>query len=92
VRSALEWKMFLIGMTGLLGLYLMGTVLFRPLRFLIRLAAWSMLGAFLLVALNTLFGFFGMHIAINPWTILTAGILQLPGVVLLVLLNYFLIC
>ena len=40
----MEWKMFLIGMAGLLGLYLMGTVLFRPLRFLIRLAAWSMLG------------------------------------------------
>lgn len=88
----MEWKMFLIGMTGLLGLYLMGTVLFHPLRFLIRLAAWSMLGAFLLVALNALFGFFGLHIAINPWTILTAGILQLPGIVLLVVLNYFLIC
>jgi len=84
--------MFLIGMAGLLGLYLMGTVLFRPLRFLIRLAAWSMLGAFLLVALNTLFGYFGFHIAVNLWTILTAGLLQLPGVVLLVLLNYFLLC
>ena len=88
----MEWKMFLIGMAGLLGLYLMGTVLFRPLRFLIRLAAWSMLGAFLLVALNTLFGYFGFHIAVNPWTILTAGLLQLPGVVLLVLLNDFLLC
>lgn len=88
----MEWKMFLIGMAGLLGLYLMGTVLFRPLRFLIRLAAWSMLGAFLLVALNTLFGYFGFLIAVNPWTILTAGLLQLPGVVLLVLLNYFLLC
>lgn len=86
----MEWKYIFIGMAGLLGLYLVGTVLFRPLRFLIRLAAWALLGGVLLVAINTVFGHFGFHIAINPATILTAGILQLPGVVLLVLVNYFL--
>lgn len=86
----MEWKLFFIGLAGLLGLYLVGTVLFRPLRFLIRLAAWAMLGGVLLVAINTVFGHFGFHIAINPVTILTAGILQLPGVVLLVLVNYLL--
>lgn len=86
----MEWKMFFIGLAGLLGLYLVGTVLFRPLRFLIRLAAWALLGGVLLLAINTVFGHFGFHIAINPVTILTAGILQLPGVVLLVLVNYLL--
>lgn len=84
----MEWKYIFIGLTGLLGLYLVGTVLFRPLRFLIRLAAWAVLGGILLAAINTVFGHFGFHIAINPVTILTAGVLQLPGVVLLVLINY----
>lgn len=86
----MEWKYIFIGMAGLLGLYLVGTVLFRPLKLLIRLAAWAMLGGGLLVAINAVFGHFGFHIAINPATILTAGILQLPGVVLLVLVNYLL--
>ena len=86
----MEWKYIFIGMAGLFGLYLVGTVLFRPLKFLIRLAAWAMLGGGLLVAINAVFGHFGFHIAINPATILTAGILQLPGVMLLVLVNYFL--
>ncbi|BAF58235.1 hypothetical membrane protein [Pelotomaculum thermopropionicum SI] len=84
----MEWKLFLTGLAGLLGLYLVGTVLFRPLKFLIRLAVWALLGAVLLAAANVLLGHFGFHIAVNPVTIMTAGILQLPGVVLLALINY----
>jgi len=86
----LEWKLVFIGLAVLLGLYLVGTVFFHPLRFLIHLAAWALLGGVLLVAINALFGHWGFHIAINPVTVLTAGILQLPGVALLVLLNFFL--
>jgi len=85
-----EWKYVLTGLAGLFGLYLVGTVLFRPLKFLIRLIAWGILGTALLFLVNTVFGHFGFHIAINPVTILAAGILQLPGVVALVLINYFL--
>lgn len=85
----MEWKLVVVALVGLFGFYLVGTVFFRPLRFLIRLAAWALLGGVLLAVINTLFGQFGFHIAINPATILTAGLLQLPGVVLLVLLNCF---
>jgi inhibitor of the pro-sigma K processing machinery len=45
----------------------------------------------LLIAINFVFGHFGVHVAINPVTLLTAGLLQLPGVALLVLLQYFII-
>lgn len=85
----MEWKYVIIGLAGLFGLYLVGTALFRPLKFFIVLVAWSALGIVLLLAINAAFGYFGFHIAINPLTILTAGILQLPGVALLVLLNMF---
>lgn len=85
----MEWNYLVAGLVGLFGLYLVGTVLFRPLKFFLRLAAWAVLGVVLLWVINSLFGYFGFHIAINPLTILTAGILQLPGVALLVLLNVF---
>lgn len=85
----MEWKLFFTGILALIGIYLMGTVLFRPMRFLFRLAAWALLGGVLLLAMNAVFGPLGFHIAINPVTILTAGILQLPGVALLVLVHYF---
>ncbi|OPY59182.1 MAG: SigmaK-factor processing regulatory protein BofA [Pelotomaculum sp. PtaU1.Bin035] len=84
----MEWRFIMIGLACLMGIYLVGTVLFRPFKFLIRLAAWMLLGGVLLMAINTVFGNFGLHIAINPVTILTAGVLQLPGLVLLVLVNY----
>jgi len=87
----LEWKLVIVASAGLFGLYLVGSVLFRPLRFLIRLAAWALVGALLLAAINALFGQYGFHVAINPAPILTAGLLQLPGLVLLVLLNCFFI-
>ncbi|MDD3653175.1 MAG: pro-sigmaK processing inhibitor BofA family protein [Desulfotomaculaceae bacterium] len=87
----MEWKFVIIGLVGLFGLYLLGTVLLQPLKALIRLAAWILLGGFLLMVINTLFGHLGLYIAINPVTLLTAGLLQLPGVALLVLVNYFII-
>ncbi len=87
----MEWKLIIVALAGLFGFYLVGSILFRPLRFLIRLTAWALLGGALLAAINALFGHIGFHIAINPATILTAGLLQLPGVALLVLLNCFFI-
>lgn len=87
----MEWKFVIIGLAGLLGLYLVATVLLQPLKVLIRLAAWMLLGGILLAAINAIFGHFGLHIAINPVTLLTAGLLQLPGVALLVLVHYFII-
>jgi len=87
----LEEKFVFIGLAGLLGLYLIGTAMFRPLRLLVRLAAYMLLGGGLLIAINAVFGHLGLHIAVNPVTLLTAGILQLPGVALLVLIHYFII-
>jgi len=87
----LEVKYVIIGLAGLLGLYLIGTALLHPLRLLARLAAWMLLGGGLLIAINAVFGHLGLHIAINPVTLLTAGVLQLPGVALLVLVRYLII-
>lgn len=87
----MEWKLVVIGLAGLVGLYLIGTVIYQPLRFLVRLAACMLLGCGLLLALNAVFGHWGFHIAINPVTVITAGILQLPGVALLALVSYLII-
>lgn len=87
----MEWKPVLSGLIGLLLLCFLGTVFVKPLRFLLRLATCVLVGGVLLVVINFVFGYYGLHIAINPVTLLTAGILQLPGVILLVLINYFIL-
>jgi inhibitor of the pro-sigma K processing machinery len=88
---ALEWKIAFIVLAGLLGLYLIGSALVKPLKYLVRFLTWAIVGIVLLIAINAIFGRFGFHIAINPATVLTAGVLHLPGVLLLVLVNYMIL-
>ncbi|SHJ25705.1 pro-sigmaK processing inhibitor BofA family protein [Desulfofundulus thermosubterraneus] len=81
---------FLIGL-GLLGLFLMGGVLFKVFKFSIQLILHILLGGVILLMFNIFFGQLGLRIAVNPVTLLTAGLLQVPGVLLLILLHYFFI-
>jgi len=84
----MDTKTILLSLLGLFGLYLFGTIFARPLVLIGKLAVSLVLGGLLLVLVNLVCGGLGLHIAINPVTLLTAGILQVPGVVLLVLVNY----
>jgi len=83
----MEWKLILLGLLGLAGLYLVGSFFVTPLRFLYRLFAYAVVGLLLLFVVNLGGSFFGFHLAINPVTILTAGVLQVPGVILLIVLT-----
>ncbi|CCO08541.1 pro-sigmaK processing inhibitor BofA family protein [Desulforamulus hydrothermalis] len=87
----MEGKTILLSLLGLLGLYLFGTIFARPLILLGKLVVSLAVGGIMLVLVNVLLGGLGLHIAINPFTLLTAGILQVPGVVLLMLANYLLL-
>lgn len=84
---AVDWKLILLGLLGLAGLYLVGSFFVTPLKYLYRLFAYAAVGIILLVVVNLGGSFFGFHIALNPFTVLTAGLLQVPGVILLVLLT-----
>jgi len=86
-----DYKLVILGLCGLAGLYLLATFFFTPFRYLLRLFAWAVLGTVLLAAVNLVGGLVGLHIAINIFTVLTAGILNVPGVVLLVLLRLFVV-
>lgn len=87
----MEWKTVLLSLLGLLGLYLFGTIFARPLVLIGKVGVSLVVGTVLLVLVNVLCGGLGLHIAINPVTLLTAGLLQVPGVILLVLVNYMIL-
>lgn len=84
----MEWNYVIFVLLGALGLFLMGAVAFRPLKILLKVGACLVVGMVLLVIMNIFLGMAGMHIAINPFTALLVGILHVPGVILLVFLNY----
>lgn len=86
----MEWKVTLMGILGLFGLYLIGTVVIKPLKFIVRIILYVFIGILLLFLANFVLGQFGLHIAVNPFTILMAGLFQLPGVIFMVLAQFLL--
>ncbi len=62
----------------------------EPLRLLLQLLLHAGLGLALLMAANGIAALFGAGIAYNPYTVLMAGFLNLPGVALLFVLRYWL--
>lgn len=59
-----------------------------PLKVLINLIINGVMGAVLLYLINFIGGNFGLVIPINAVTALIAGILGIPGVLFLIILNY----
>ncbi|ACV61058.1 pro-sigmaK processing inhibitor BofA [Desulfofarcimen acetoxidans DSM 771] len=76
------------GLLGFTGIYLVSTVFYKPVKYLMRICFYFIIGGFLLVLVNFALKHLGLQLAINPLTMLTAGLLQLPGVILLLILNY----
>ncbi|WP_031516377.1 pro-sigmaK processing inhibitor BofA family protein [Desulfofalx alkaliphila] len=87
----MEWTTIVLGLVGLFGLYLVGIFFVRPLRLVFRALACLVVGALLLAITNVISANFGIYIPINIFTLLLAGVLQVPGVVLLVLMEYMLL-
>ena len=76
---------------GVLLLYLVGRIMVVPLKYVGKLLINAVVGGVLLWVLNIFGSFIGIHIPINPITALTAGLLGVPGVVLLIVLQYILV-
>ncbi len=86
----MEWTTILLALAGLFVLYFLVMFFLKPLRLIIKLAVYLVIGALLLTLVNLISANFGLHIPLNPFTLLTAGVLQVPGVILLVLMEYML--
>jgi len=71
-------------------IYIIGMLLVVPIRIIIKFIINGIIGAVILFFLNVFGGFIGINIAINPITALVAGFLGVPGILLLLFLQYFL--
>ncbi len=74
---------------GLLLIYVLARLLFLPMRLLASLVYNALVGGVVLFGLNIVGGFFGLHLALNPLTALLVGLLGVPGVVLLLILQHW---
>lgn len=81
----LEIGIFLAYAAGILLIYLSGKFLFVPLKWILKLIANNILGGILLLIIDGIGENFGLFVPINPVTSVIAGVLGVPGVVILLL-------
>jgi len=86
----MEYDVILAYIFGLILLYIAGWVLLGPLRFVFKIIFNSILGGIALIIINFFGGIIGLHIGVNFITALVTGMLGIPGISLILLLQYYL--
>lgn len=76
---------------GILLLFLFFKLFAKPIKWILKLLLNTLLGLVILVVVNYLGAFIGLKITVGWFSALVAGILGLPGVVLLLLIENLLI-
>mgnify|MGYP000214914396 CR=1 FL=1 len=84
---AVQYTAILAYAVGIILLYILGRVLLFPMKVILKLVYNSILGGMALLAINFVGSFFRFHIALNLLSALIAGILGIPGIILLVVLK-----
>jgi len=70
-------------------LFLFGRIFILPIKSILKLVLNSILGGLIIYLINLIGGLFSFHIGLNYITAIIAGILGVPGVILLVILKIF---
>lgn len=86
----IPWELVAAFGLGLALLYWVGYLLVVPTRFVWRMMACGVLGGIALWVLNQLSGFTGITVAVNPFTALTVGALGVPGLGMIIALQFIL--
>lgn len=84
----LDWRTIIAYAIGLFLLYLFGRLLVVPMRFVLPLIVNGLIGMVVLLLVNLVGGLFGLRLALNPITALVVGFLGIPGVGLLIALQF----
>ena len=74
---------------GLLIIFVLGRILLKPIKFIIKILLNSVFGGLFLLLVNTLGSFFNIHIGINALTAVLVGILGVPAVIAMLILQIF---
>ncbi|QSZ27407.1 pro-sigmaK processing inhibitor BofA family protein [Aceticella autotrophica] len=88
MNLSIEYNIIIAYVVGLFLLYILGWLLVVPRKFLLRLILNGIFGAVILNFLDIAGKSFGLYVGINPVTALIAGFLGIPGIILLIILQY----
>jgi len=84
-----DFNVILAYVFGIILIYLLGRMFLMPIKLILRLVYNALIGGAMLWVLNYAGAHVGFNIAVNPITALIAGLLGLPGVILLIMFKVF---
>ncbi len=84
----MEPTTILFYLAGLILIFVFGRFLLIPLKWLVRLLMNGIIGGIFLFLFNIVGGYFNLAISINPVNAIIVGFLGVPGVILLLVLNF----
>lgn len=87
----MDVKMFLIYISCIIGIFIIGKVFIVPIKIIFKLIINSIVGVILLYIINWVGITWQFHIGINIITALIVGILGIPGAILLTILKIFIL-
>jgi len=74
---------------GLLIIFVVSKIFLKPIKLIMKLLLNSVLGGVLIFIINTFGGLLGIHIGLNAVTSIAVGLLGIPAVILMLLLQLF---
>lgn len=74
---------------GIMIVLIVARIFLKPIKFLLKILLNSVFGAGLLYIINLIGSFVGIHIGLNAVTAVAVGLLGIPAVILLLILQIF---
>ena len=87
----MDVKMWVIYISCIIGIFIFARIFIVPIKAILKLIINSILGIILLYIVNLIGGIWNFHIGINAVTAIVVGILGIPGIVLLTIMQLFII-
>lgn len=87
----MDSRTIIIYLACLILLFIIGKLFIIPIKKILKLIVNSILGGILIFLINVIGSNFNFHIGLNIWTAIIAGMLGVPGVILLTLIQIFIV-
>lgn len=75
----------------LIMIYIVVRVMFKPIRWLVKLIVNSIVALVGIMVINIIGNYFGFHLPINPVSVIGVGVLGVPGLLLLFIMNFLML-
>lgn len=87
----MDYNNMLVFAAAICFIFLFGRIFVKPLKCICKLVLNSILGGLLILIINYIGQGFNFHIGLNIFTSILVGLLGVPGAILLVILQIFII-